>query len=100
MRLVAELLKIEEINGEEKIDEYGFKWKKYKRILKVVARREFNAIKDDIPENVKGKVVEQEVWCCLEPEYSWHFTTKLGERPLLITLSEEESEKILREISS
>lgn len=99
MRLVAELLEIKEVNGEVKTDEYGFKWKKYRRVLRIVARREFNEIKNDIPENVRGKIVEQEVWRCLEPEYSWHFVTKLGQRPLLITLSEEESERVLRESS-
>jgi hypothetical protein len=100
MRLVAELLENKEIDGEEKTDEYGFKWKKYKRILKIVARREFNVIKEDIPAEVKGKLIEQEAWRCLEPEYSWHLVTKLGERHLLITLSEGESEKILREKAS
>ncbi|MEM2465569.1 MAG: hypothetical protein QXL85_08200 [Candidatus Bathyarchaeia archaeon] len=99
MRLVAELLEIKEVNGGEKTDEYGFKWKKYRRVLRIVARREFNEIKNDIPENIRGKIVKQEVWRCLEPEYSWHFVTKLGQRPLLITLSEEESERVLRESS-
>jgi len=96
MRLVAEVLEVKEINGEEVNDEYGFKWKKYKRILKIIGRREFNDIKNDIPAELKGKIIEQEIWCCLDPEYSWHFTTKLGTRSLIITLSEEESEKVLK----
>jgi hypothetical protein len=99
VRLVAEVLEIKEVDGEERIDEHGFRWKKYKRILKIIGRREFNAIKNDIPTELKGKIVEQEVWCCLDPDYSWHFTTKLGVRPLIITLSEEESEEIVEGIS-
>lgn len=95
-RLVAELLEIKEINGEEKIDEYGFKWKKYKRRLKIIGRRKFNDIIRDLPREIEGKVLEQEIWLCIDPEYTWHFKTKLGEKPLLITLSEEESEKILK----
>lgn len=99
MRLVTEVLEIKEINGKGKIDRHGFRWKKYKRILRIIGRREFNTIKNDIPTELKGKIIEQEVWRCVDPEYSWHFTTKLGTRPLIITLSKEESEKILKSIS-
>ena len=95
MKLVAELLEIEEANREEEIDEYGFKWRKYRRRLKIIGRREFNEIVKDLPKDIEGKVFEQEVWLCIDPEYAWHFKTTLGEKRLLITLSEEESEKIL-----
>lgn len=91
--MVAELLEIKEVNGEEKTDEYGFKWRKYKRRLRIVGRREFNEIVKDLPKDVEGKIFEQEVWLCVDPEYAWHFKTTLGEKRLLITLSEEESEK-------
>jgi len=96
VRLVAEVVSITEVDGEEKVDEYGLIWKRFKRQLKIVGKREFNRISEDLPNELKGKIVEQEVWLCTAPEYEWHFTTKLGEKPLLITLSEEESKEILK----
>jgi hypothetical protein len=95
MKLVAELLGIKEIGKEEKTDEHGLKWRKYKRQLKIIGRRKFNDVIKDLPKEIEGKMLEQEVWLCVDPEYSWHFKTKLGRKQLLITLSEEESEKIL-----
>ncbi|MEM3526413.1 MAG: hypothetical protein QXV37_03275 [Candidatus Jordarchaeaceae archaeon] len=93
--MVAELLEIRELDGEEKIDKYGFKWRRYKRKLKVIGRREFNEITRDLPKDVEGKIFEQKVWLCIDPEYAWHFKTTLGEKRLLITLSEGESKRIL-----
>ena len=96
MKLVAEVVSITEADGEERRDEHGLKWKKFRRKLRIIGRREFNNIVKDLPEGVMGAIVEQEVWLCTDPEYEWHFKTKLGERPLLITLSEDESEEILK----
>lgn len=87
--------RIEEVPGAptEK-DEYGLEWKEHVRVIRLVGRREDNEIVRDLPEHLRGKVVRQRRKLCLSPGYEWHFQTKVGDRPLLITFSEEESRRI------
>jgi len=95
-RYVGELVSIEEVPGAEvERDEDGLEWKMFIRKIKLVGyRKKDNEIVYELPEDLKGKVIEQPRKLCISEGYEWHFKTKIIERPVLITFSEEDSKKI------
>lgn len=95
MRLVGELERIEEVpEAPTEKDEYGLEWREHVRVIRLVGRREDDELVMELPHWLKERVVRQRRKLCLSSGYEWHFQTKVGERPLLITFGEEESKKI------
>jgi len=95
MRLVGELVRVEEVAGAPiERDEYGLEWREHVRVIRLIGKREDSEIVRNLPSHLQGKVVRQRRKLCISPGYEWHFQTKIGDRPVLITFSEEESRRI------
>ncbi len=95
-RYVGELTSIEEVpDAKVSKDEDGLEWKDFIRRIKLVGyRKEDNEIVRELPEELDEKVIDQPRKLCISEGYDWHFKTKIIDRPVLITFSEEESEAI------
>jgi len=95
-RYVGELVSIDEVpNAGVVKDEDGLEWKDFVRKIKLVGyRKKNNEIVRELPDKLKGKVIEQPRKLCISEGYEWHFKTKIIDRPVLITFSEEDSKRI------
>ena len=95
-RYVGELVAIEDVpNATVTKDDDGLEWKDFIRKIKLVGyRKKNNEIVYELPEKLKGKVLEQPRKLCISEGYDWHFKTKIIERPVLLTFSEEDSKQI------
>jgi hypothetical protein len=88
MKFVGEIIEIREAEKlEEKIDEYGLIWRKYIRKIRLIGYRKNSELIKELPKNLMGKIIDQQVWLCVDPSYEWHF------KKCHITLSKEEVEK-------
>ena len=73
------------------MDENGLRWRKYLRRIRLIGQRKNNKVVRELPENLMGKIVDQQVWLCVSEGYEWHFIDSRT-RPILITLDEKEVE--------
>ncbi|MEM3648152.1 MAG: uroporphyrinogen decarboxylase family protein [Thermoproteota archaeon] len=92
---VSELTDLIEVPRESiRIDEYGLRWRKYVRRSKPIGYRiDGSVMRRDYSLSFK---VEEKVWLCIDEEYRWHLTTKVGDDPTLITHSRSLTEMIDR----
>lgn len=90
--IVSELADLIDIHGEPtRIDEFGFKWRKYIRRSKSIGYRMDSSVvrRDDL-----AFEIEEKVWLCVDEGYRWHLATKVGAHPTLITHSKSLTEAI------
>ena len=95
-RYVGELIAIEDVpNATVTKDEDGLEWKDFIRRIKLIGyRKKNNEIVRKLPEKLEGKIIDQPRKLCISEGYDWHFKTKIIDRPVLLTFSEDDSKKI------
>ncbi|RLF01459.1 MAG: hypothetical protein DRJ59_06005 [Thermoprotei archaeon] len=85
MKVLRGIVRKIEKTGESTVDEEGTTWEKC--IFHIELTSFSKRTKEEMPENLKGKIVKVIRWCA----FDWHYRTNVP-----ATLTPEETERVLK----